>query len=303
MSLNLKALAHLTTPQYLLISLISPFATYLIINTKFPGLEITPIVVSLSLAVLGFNAYNQISDIEIDKIDKPLRPLVSKEISLKQAFTLTIFFYLSSLILALLTNILFFTLMLLFTFTTYAYCNKRTYLKKKFWSSSFVGLVIYGAIPYLSAYSISENELKPVFLIFFSLLFFVISNTKDFEDMPGEKKFGIKSLPLVIGSDLAGTLIVVSEAIVLLSMTTLAYFGVIHQNFLYAGSLSLIMLVVIAHLFLKEIKKIKYINIAFGATNNKDIRRFITQSDAPTLSIVFVLIVELIYAFTSLTVL
>ena len=53
MSIQLKELIDLTVPQNILISVISPIAAFLILNSKFPNLEIIPIISSLSLSDAG----------------------------------------------------------------------------------------------------------------------------------------------------------------------------------------------------------------------------------------------------------
>jgi len=240
MGLNIRSFVHLTTPQYLIIGIIPPISAYLLINRFFPGFEIIPIIISIIFAILGFNIFNQLTDIEIDKVDKPLRPLISKEVSINEARFLSITFYAASLFLALYINLTFFILMIIFALLTLLYCNKLTYFKKYSWGSSFVGIGIYGIIPFLAAASISTKSFNPIFLIFFSLLFMIISNTKDFEDMPGEKKFGINSLPLILGPEKASELIVLSQnfCISKLYRTTIylrsrVEFFIVNSNFLF----------------------------------------------------------------------
>lgn len=302
MTINFRNIIHLTTPQYLIIAIISPIASFILINSSFPGFDIMPLIISLMLGILGFNTFNQISDIEMDKIDKPLRPLISKKVSINEAIGLSLFFYLSSIILAFLTNNIFFFLMLIFTVITYGYCSKTIYLKKYFWGSSFVGTIIYGAIPFIASASISQNSFNLIFLIFFSLLFTVISNTKDFEDISGEKRFGINSIPLLMGNRKAAILIVTLEFILIFVMAVFSYINYINFQFIYASILSSLILIIISDLFLKDIKRINYKNIAFLKTNNIEIKNVITQSDAPTISIIFVLLVELIFGLTALTI-
>ena len=300
MTINLQNLIHLTTPQYLLISLISPFSAYLLINMAIPDFRIIPIIFSLGLGILGFNTFNQISDIEVDKIDKPLRPIVSKKISVKEAVLLTWIFFSSSLLISIFVNLSFFGLMLLYTLSALAYCNKSIYLKKYFWASSFIGTITYGLVPFLAATTISPESFNIIFLLFFASLAAIISNTKDFEDTAGEKKFGIKSLPIMIGFEKSAYLIVISEGIILITIGLLAIQNYIEFKFVYATLISLVLFLVMSYIFIREITLIKHKDIIFLETNNYEIKKIITQSHASTTSMVFGLAIQLIFAITAI---
>ncbi|PIN98455.1 MAG: hypothetical protein COT90_04260 [Candidatus Diapherotrites archaeon CG10_big_fil_rev_8_21_14_0_10_31_34] len=301
MTINTKNLIDLTTPQYLLIAIVSPLSIYLVINAKFPSLEIVPIMVSMMLAILGFNTFNQISDIELDKIDKPLRPLISKKVTIKEATLLTVVFFSASLLIGAFINLIFFTLMLSFFLIAFAYCYKPIYLKRYFWASSVVGAIVYGIIPFVSIATISSKPFNIIFLLFFTSLAAIISNTKDFEDTLGEKKFGIKSIPLIFGSYKAAIFILIFECGLILGIGYLALQRYIEYKFIYASLISLLTFALTCDPFLKEIRKIKHKNIAFSETNNIKIKQIITQSDASTISMIFGLFIQIIFGLTSIS--
>ena len=67
-----------------------------------PDLLIPPLIGSLMAAVLnaGNNALNQIYDLEIDRVNKPKRPLTSGRLTIAQAWAFTVVTYVLALILA-----------------------------------------------------------------------------------------------------------------------------------------------------------------------------------------------------------
>src|SRR5262249_39494990 len=66
------------------------------------GLLVAPIIGSLMAAVLnaGNNALNQIYDLEIDRVNKPKRPLPSGRLPIRQAWIFTAVTYVAALVLA-----------------------------------------------------------------------------------------------------------------------------------------------------------------------------------------------------------
>src|SRR4029079_1899125 len=67
-----------------------------------PGLLVPPLVGSLMAATLnaGNNALNQIYDLEIDRVNKPKRPIPSGRLSVAEAWRFSVVTYLASLVLA-----------------------------------------------------------------------------------------------------------------------------------------------------------------------------------------------------------
>src|SRR5213078_3767573 len=66
------------------------------------GLLVAPLVGSLMAAVLnaGNNALNQIYDLDIDRVNKPKRPLPSGRLTTRQAWVFTAVTYAAALVLA-----------------------------------------------------------------------------------------------------------------------------------------------------------------------------------------------------------
>src|SRR5262249_9038021 len=67
-----------------------------------PGLIVPPLIGSVMAAVLnaGNNALNQIYDLDIDRTNKPQRPLPAGRLTIRQAWALTALTYAAALVLA-----------------------------------------------------------------------------------------------------------------------------------------------------------------------------------------------------------
>jgi geranylgeranylglycerol-phosphate geranylgeranyltransferase len=286
MELSLKSMIELTTPQYLLISIAAPLSAFMIINKSLPGTEIFYIIISLSLAVLGFNTSNAVYDLKIDKIDKPKRPIPSKKISVKEAKAIAFFFLFLSLLTSLFVNISFFILILIFIAVSYSY--SKFCLKKYIWGSPLVGAVLYGSIPFLAALSISPAGMPVSLFFLFTAMFAVISSTKDFEDMESQKKFRLRTLPIIFGVNKAKNLINYTIMLLISMAMIFPLWDFIGNKFFIPASLSFIMYFLYSKIFDSELEKLE---------NRKE--KIVTQSSIPTLSIIFVILVQFIFGVFS----
>lgn len=280
---------QLTTPQYLMIALITPLSAFMIISQSIPSAVIAPVIMALSFAILGFNAMNAIFDLEVDKINKPLRPLPSGKMSIKEAARISTILFLLALVTASFVNDYFFTLILIFILVCTLYSSPLAYFRKYLWGSTFIGVILYGIIPFMSAMSISSSTLPVVPFLFFVTLAGIVSNVKDFEDVVGEKKMGIDSLPISLGTEKASYVILLLLFSLMLSMMVIE----INFNggrFLTGAMVSSLILLPFLILFLNYINK----------RLTKEKGRIVTQSWLVTLTFVFVLAMQLMFGLFSL---
>ncbi len=167
----------------------------------------------LSLGVfflLAFaNAHNDIIDFEIDKINRPKRPLPSGEISLRIARITAFAGLFLAIILGFISGFEFALLFAAIGTLCFAY-NK--FLK---------GLPLIGnlavalltttpiIIPMLK-FGLPQPELLN--LAFFAfMLTFAREITKDIEDMEGDKALGLKTFPVLLGANISFTLVIICE--------------------------------------------------------------------------------------------
>ncbi len=300
MKFDLQTLIDLSTPQYLLVSIISPITAYMVMARQLPTIEIIPIIISLSLAVIWFNIMNMIFDAELDKLSKPNRPIPAGKVTRKEAAFIATISMALSLIICIFTNLLFFALLIVFFLVGHFYNSPRINFKKHLLASSTTGIILYGAIPFLMAYSIYNQELPIIFLVFFSILSFIIANSKDFEDYEEEKKLKISSFPIKFGIEKTAKLLILSLIVLLAILTTMSAFGIIESRYLIAGFLSILISLMLSTPFWNEAKKIRYKQIIISELKRDELKTIITQSDAVTIFMISGVIIQIIYGFASI---
>jgi 4-hydroxybenzoate polyprenyltransferase len=166
------------------------------------------------------NAINQIYDLEIDRLNKPSRPLVTGELSLREAWGFTWVFYALALIPTWLVvpypyegfwekltapvaeHVTFFIYLagLLFTFVYSAPELGRT--KTRGLLANFTIAIPRGILLKVAGWAmvapVAYTEPWYIGLIF-GLFIFGAASTKDFADMEGDRAGGCRTLPIVYG--------------------------------------------------------------------------------------------------------
>lgn len=172
------------------------------------ALIVYPLLGSLMAAVLnvGSNGLNQIYDLEIDRINKPKRPLPSGRLSMLEAWTLTIACYLVALILAWLVSPggrheCFWIVVAAIVFT-YIYSVPPLRTKQSgIWANITIAIP-RGVLLKVAGWSTVKTVfgLEPWFIgMIFGLFLLGASTTKDFADMEGDRRGGCRTLPIIYG--------------------------------------------------------------------------------------------------------
>ncbi|GAA3618304.1 geranylgeranylglycerol-phosphate geranylgeranyltransferase [Flavivirga jejuensis] len=232
------------------------------------------ILATVSIAAAG-NIINDIYDVETDFVNKPNRVIIGKSISEKMAYNLFIAFniigvglgfYLSHRV----GKSPFFSLFVIISALLYVYA---TYLKR----TLLIGNIIISVLVALSIIIVGVFELlpsttpqnQPFQLAFFKIIFnyaifaFIINLlreiAKDIEDIDGDHKAGMNTLPIVIGRERA------SKVLFVLSLVPLFVITLYTIESLYKNQIAVIyfLLLVIGPLFYISIK-------AFSAKTKKD---------------------------------
>jgi 4-hydroxybenzoate polyprenyltransferase len=152
-------------------------------------------------AIAAFSyGYNQLTDLEEDRINAPHRPLVTGELSVKECKVfLTALLMLSTVPLLLTGRFIALALMLagpVFSGVTYSLWRVKSTIVKPFFVAfgwSFVPVI---------AYSTVMNEVSPIFaffLPFFLILMFLTTTMGDLRDVAGDVENNVRSLPVVFG--------------------------------------------------------------------------------------------------------
>ncbi len=228
--------------QYLIkYALLLPFfESYGVITTLKP-LGFAILVIATVFIAAGGYIINDIYDIETDKVNKPGRLIINKQISEKNALTLFIIlnvigvglgYYLSNGI----GKSGFFVIFIIASALLYIYSS---YLKQLL----LVGNIVVSLTVSLSILLVGIFELLPaitdvnrsVQIMFFKIILdyaifaFMINLVrelvKDIEDIDGDHKVGMQTLPIVIGRERANKVVFVLSLIPLFSVI---YYVVTH---------------------------------------------------------------------------
>lgn len=231
---------------------------------------------TLCIAAAG-NIINDIYDVETDLVNRPSKVVIGKKISEKTAYTLFIVlnvigvlvgFYLSNLV----GRSGFFTIFVIISALLYVYASylKQTLIIGNIVISILVGLsiLIVGVFELIPAITPQNQATQLTFfkiLIDYALFAFLINLVreiiKDLEDVDGDYKSGMNTLPIVIGRERTSKVAFV--------LTLLPLFGSIYYVatylFRYEVFIAYFLVVIIAPLIYIAIK-------SFSAKTKKNYR-------------------------------
>ena len=276
-------------------ALFEPFGVTITLNAF--GFSLL-IISTLCIAAAG-NIINDIYDVETDTVNDPKNVLIGKSISEKKAYNLFIVFNCIGVILGFyLSNLVgksgFFALFIIISFLLYIYAS---YLKQ----TLLVGNIIISILVALSVLIVGLFELLPVItpqnqetqLTFFKIVFdysvfaflinFIRELAKDIEDIDGDFKAGMNTLPIAIGRERAGK--------VLFVCCFLPLIGVVFYltSYLYRQQIA------IAYFLLFIMAPLIYVTIkSYSATTKKEFHHI---SNVLKLIMVFGMLSILLYKF------
>ena len=168
----------------------------------FPLYKVISGITALIFLNAASNAFNQVHDREIDSINKPYRPIPSGIVSPKEGLWISIFLYGFTLLRASFVNRNFLLMISFLIVFTIAYSAPPFRLKKRLWLSNISIAIPRGMLGFVAAWSITGDLGDPTPWLLGSIMaIFLIGSTttKDFTDMEGDSKFGIRTLPVVYG--------------------------------------------------------------------------------------------------------
>ena len=149
------------------------------------------------------NIINQIFDLEIDRLNKPDRILPSGRLSVPSAGWLALLFFLLSCGTAwLVPNKQFFAIVLLAAFITFFYSSPPLRMKRFPFLSNLWIAIPRGTLLIVSGWAAVRNIWDPEIWVIgaiFGLFVFGATTTKDFSDIEGDKRYGCRTLPDLLG--------------------------------------------------------------------------------------------------------
>lgn len=229
---KIKTYIKIIRPINFVITFLSIFIAGIICNEN--ALELIKIVLaSTAGAFVGSagNIINDIFDIEIDKINRPERPLPSKKMNKSEAL---VFYYLLNLFAIILSVQINLISLLIVVFSEvciffYSYLLKKIPLLGNFTVSFFTGLAfVFGG----AAVNNFANSFIPA--VFAFLVNFIREIVKDIQDIEGDTKQNIITFPAKYGIPLSIKLINYLTIILILSTTIPIVYGVYKIEYYFA---------------------------------------------------------------------
>jgi geranylgeranylglycerol-phosphate geranylgeranyltransferase len=210
-------------------------------------LIVFPLAGALMAAVLNAasNALNQIYDLEIDRINKPKRPLTSGRLSMHDAWVFTLATYAVALALAWFVapggRHECFWLVLVATAITILYSVPPARTKRLgIWANLTIAIP-RGVLLKVAGWSSVKTivGLEPWYIgAIFGLFLLGASTTKDFADMEGDARGGCRTLPIIYGVRRAAWMISPSFVVPFLMISIGSWTGVLTGNFILLQALA-----------------------------------------------------------------
>jgi 4-hydroxybenzoate polyprenyltransferase len=171
----------------------------------FQGFDWGTLVYGIATLVLlnaASNCMNGSYDAHIDRINKPYRPIPKGLLTRDEASSLAFALYGIAFIRAIFISIEFWALVMLITGITIYYSMPPIRLKKRLWVSNISIAAARGLIGFVAAWTIFGDPLDPTPWVIGGIMFIYLvgaTTSKDFTDLEGDRKYGMRTLPVVYG--------------------------------------------------------------------------------------------------------
>ncbi len=234
-SLHLKALLQLPYPITVVMMYV-PFLISLTMSSPKFAIDYWIVGFILMFSFIGsFNTLNAISDISLDKITKPFRPLPNDILSVKWTYL----YFLFLTLLALFFSFIFFNILVfyltIFMFVLSILYSKLIRIKRVPILSTFIIAITYSLYPLLVGWSVFSSFNSVPYYIF-SLIFvfgFVTLLGKDFEDYEADLKYNIKSLVVIYGKEKTINVMLFLYGLAFLLLVVFVLLNLIEVHFLF----------------------------------------------------------------------
>jgi len=215
-------------------------------------LMVPPILGSLMAATLnaGNNALNQIYDLEIDRVNKPKRPLPSGRLKITQAWIFATITYIAALVLAWLVapggRHECFWLVAIAVVCTFVYSVPPLRTKRLgIWANLTIAIP-RGTLLKVAGWSSVKTivGVEPWYIgAIFGLFLLGATTTKDFADMEGDRRGGCRTLPIQFGVQRAAWMISPSFVLPFTMIPIGSWIGILTGNFWLLQVLGVVMTV------------------------------------------------------------
>ena len=199
-------------------------STGILLTTPRNFLRIDSLTTVLAALLTAFGIYslNDIFDLEIDRINYPMRPIPSGRVTKREVGVLSTILFILGLSLAYSVNIYVFLWDLLFAILGLIYSTPPIRLRKTILSNFVIGAGCFSTV--MCGASVSIPTARAGFAAGVLLTFVTsIGALKDISDIEGDSAAGIKTLPILIGKRKT-IQIATGGVFVLMALLLLGYF-------------------------------------------------------------------------------
>jgi 4-hydroxybenzoate polyprenyltransferase len=177
-----------------------------------PDMALTAVaLLSMMLINAAGNYWNSIYDVEIDRVNKPYRPLPSGLLTPREARAIALVLTAGALMAALAVNPIFFALATAGMAMTFFYSAPPVRFKARLWVNNIAQALIRGVLGPLTVWTVYAR-ITPDVLALTSVVFLLIvtgQSVKDIPDMKGDAAFGIRTIPVVYGVPVCNRIVAV----------------------------------------------------------------------------------------------
>ncbi len=219
----------LSRPVNVLFSFLSVFVAIVICGPLNDWPRIFLACLSAAFITAAANAINDVYDLEIDRINRPLRPLPQGVLTPREAFVFSISFFFLGVLSSAFINVQAFIIAVTFSalLTIYSAKFKRLPLIGNFTVSLATAFAfIYGGV----AVGHVKNAVFPA--IFAFLMHFGREIIKDMEDVKGDRRYNAQTLPIRYGMRTA-KMFATAMLLALVGVTQIPYFGDVYGKWYF----------------------------------------------------------------------
>jgi len=206
-------------------------------------LEVVYVTFTLMMCQAVGQVVNQACGVDEDRINKPYRPIPSGRVTVEEAYGLAFLLILISLWRGFTISLTFGFWICLVLFFAVFYNLKPFQARKYVWINLLWMSVSRGLLPFIVVWSAFKSpfELKPWLLGSIAFLWvFAFQPTKDFTDVEGDKKFGIRTLPVVYGLERTKGIIKWLSLLPFIPLVLYVQFGLLSLPYLLLLNLAII---------------------------------------------------------------
>lgn len=158
--------------------------------------------ITLVLCNCASNVWNQATDADIDRINKPYRPVPRNLVTAEEARAIAMLLCMAAVLRATMTSAWFGAFVFAIMGISVLYSEEPLRFKKRLWLSNVAVAVPRGVLGYVALWCVLGDPFDPLpWLIGSIITLYLIGATtaKDIPDVEGDARYGMRTLPVVYG--------------------------------------------------------------------------------------------------------